>query len=255
MTGRRIALLLEYEGTAYHGSQQQPHLDTIEARMRAAMTELTGEDARLWFQGRTDAGAHAKGQVMAFETEAMLPERAFVHELNHRLPADIAVKAARELPEGFDVRRRARSRVYRYLLRTPESKSPLWRRMAWTCEEAPDIGLMRQAARELVGEHDFAAFAGKPDRETNTVRRMFRATVHGWRGLIGFTFEGTAFLPHQVRRTVGALVQVGLRRLDIATFRGYLRSGVYAQAEPAAPPQGLYLWRVRYDPPLFEGAR
>ncbi len=249
---RRIGLLVEYDGTAYHGSQRQARHDTIEGRVREAIRALTGEQARVVSQGRTDAGVHARGQVMAVDTEAALPARAFVGGLNRHLPDDIAVQAARELPPDFDVRRRARSRAYRYLAYVGAERSPLRRRFAWVCGEAPDVSAMRAAAALLVGEHDFAAFAGKPDAPATTVRRMLRAEVRQKGALVDFTFEATAFLPHQVRRTVGALMEVGRGRLDEATFRTFLRGGAFALAGPAAPPQGLYLWRVVYEPPLFE---
>ena len=253
MTTRRIGLLVEYEGVAYHGSQRQPQHDTIEGRVGEAVRALTGEMARVASQGRTDAGAHARGQVMAFDTDnARLPETAIVAGLNRYLPQDIAVRAVAELPAGFDVRRRAWSRVYRYFLRLG-APSPLTRRSVWDYEGELDIAAMRAAAATLVGEHDFAAFAGRPDTPTNTVRGMRRATVHRWRKLVSFTFEATAFLPHQVRRTVGALVEVGAGRMDGAAFRALLEEKTFGLAGPPAPLQGLYLWRVRYNPPLFGG--
>ncbi len=251
---RRIGLLIEYDGTAYHGSQRQARDDTIEGRVRDAALALTGRPARVVSQGRTDAGAHARGQVMALDTEAAHQAAAFVGGLNCYLPHDIAVRAARELAPGFDVRRRARSRQYRYLVRVSSGRSPLWRRFAWVCEIEPDVEAMQAAAGRLVGERDFAAFAGRPDRPANTVRRMLRATVKRKGGVIGFTFEATAFLPHQVRRTVGALMQVGQGKMNEETFRNFLRGGAFAQAGPVAPPQGLCLWSVSYEPPVFEGS-
>ena len=253
MTTRRIGLLVEYEGTAYHGSQRQVRHDTIEGRVREAVRTLTGETARVVSQGRTDAGAHARGQVMAFDTDdARLPETAIAAGLNRYLPDDIAVRAVAEVPADFDVRRRAWSRVYRYFMRLGPP-SPLTRRLTWDYEGDLDITAMRSAAATLVGEHDFTAFSGRPDTPTNTVRCIRRATVHRWRKLVSFTFEATAFLPHQVRRTVGALVEVGMGRMDRAAFGALLEEKTFALAGPPAPPQGLYLWRVRYNPPLFGG--
>lgn len=248
---RRIGLLVEYEGTGYHGSQRQARQDTIEGRVREAAFALTNERSRLVSQGRTDAGVHAVGQVMALDTSTEHRPDVFVDGLNRFLPDDIAVKAAAELPEGFDVRRRVSCRQYRYLVFESATPAPLIRRWAMVSDARLDIEAMDEAAHGLLGEHDFASFASRPDRPTNPTRVMSRADVWRKRNIVEFVFEATAFLPHQVRRTVGALLEVGRGKMSGERFRSFLEAPAFATAGPSAPPQGLYLWRVRYEPPIF----
>jgi len=244
---RRIALLLEYDGTRYGGSQIQKNAPTIQGSLEGAIRKLTGETARAAFAGRTDAGVHARGQVASFLTRRPFDAKVFVDGLNYWLPDDIAVRAAREVAVDFDVRRRASRRLYRYLVYNDRAPSPLLRQRAWHVKEPVDVALMQQAAACLAGRHDFAAFAGSLESpEASTIRMVHRFDVCQAGAIIRFEAEADAFLPHQVRRTVGALVEVGLGRQSPQSFDTLLRSGKSAIAGPAAPPQGLCLIRVTY---------
>jgi len=244
---RRIALLLEYDGSRYGGSQIQKNAPTIQGSLEGAIRKLTGETARAAFAGRTDAGVHARGQVASFLTRRPFDAKVFVDGLNYWLPDDIAVRAAREVAVDLDVRRRASRRLYRYLVYNDRAPSPLLRERAWHVKEPLDAAAMQQAAACLVGKHDFAAFAGSMEKpDAGTVRTMHRFDVRLAGLIIAFEAEADAFLPHQVRRTVGALVEVGLGRQTPQSFEMLLRSGKPAIAGPAAPPQGLCLIRVTY---------
>jgi len=241
---RRLALVLEYDGRRYGGSQYQKNAPSIQGELEAALNKLTGESVRVAFAGRTDAGVHARGQVASFVTGSRHETEVFVRGLNHWLPDDIAVQRASEVPLDFDVRRRARSREYRYLVLNSPLPSPLLGAFTWQVAEQLGVEAMRNAAALLVGRHDFAAFAGPV--AGSTVRSLRRCELKAWGRLLAVYMEADAFLPHQVRRTVGALVQVGLGRQSAAQLAALLRKPESGVAGPAAPPQGLCLMRVNY---------
>jgi tRNA pseudouridine38-40 synthase len=243
---RRIAALLEYDGTAYCGSQYQENGPSIQGELETAITSLCGAlRGRVAFAGRTDAGVHALGQVVSFETDAGLTPAAFVSGINHFLPRDIAVRAAREVDEAFDVRRDARRRVYRYRIDSRPTRSPILRDRVWHVGQALNIEVMRGAAQHLEGTHDFAAFAGQ--YEGSTERTLERCEVSSVCGVVTVTMAARSFLPHQVRRTVGPLVEVGGGKMTAATLLAWLDGDSPASAGPAAPGCGLYLERVEYD--------
>ena len=248
---RRFALCLEYDGSGYAGSQLQPRQPTIQGALEAAVLETSGEQVRVAFAGRTDAGVHARGQVACFSTIGRLDAGEWLRALNARLPRDIAVLAAAEIDIGFDPRRAARRRRYRYLIEQRGVRPALERERAWQVAQPLDLEAMATAAQGLIGRRDFAAFASPleaPDR--STVRELYCFTVRREGSAIVLDLVANAFLPHQVRRMAGALVEVGRGRL---TPEGYaaLLDGPPASAGPAAPPQGLYLIAVEYDRPLF----
>lgn len=244
-TGRRIAVLLEYDGTAYRGSQYQENGPSIQGELEAAINKLTGEERRAAFAGRTDAGVHALGQVAAFDTDARLDAKEFARGLDHFLPEDIAVLAAAEVGREFDPRRDARGRTYRYRIENRPVRSPLLRDRAWHVARPLDVAAMREAAAVLVGTHDFAAFAGPYDGSTERTLRRCDVTADGPR--VTVEMEAQAFLPHQVRRTVGPLVELGLGRMTREALLALLTEARPSSAGPAAPPCGLYLVRVAYD--------
>lgn len=248
---RGIALLLEYDGTAFAGSQVQPGERTVQGVLEGALEEFTGERERIAFAGRTDAGVHASGQVAALSTGSTHSPATFRDALNHFLPEDVVVRAAAEVPVGFDPRRHASGRVYRYRLEDGLGavvRRPLGRLRAWQLGRPLDVPAMAAALAQLpLGvEQDWAAFAGATPEGYSTVRTMFGAGVercgpHD----VQVTLEATGFLPHQVRMTVGALERVGGGRLSPQEFAG-LVDGTPGSAGSAAPPQGLTLVSVGY---------
>jgi tRNA pseudouridine38-40 synthase len=242
--GRRIALVLEYDGSRYGGFQRQRNAPTVQGELERALAQLTGATPRLAFAGRTDAGTHALGQVAAFTTTSRLTTDAFLRGLNALLSDDIAVRAAREVPASFDPRRDAERRSYRYVIYQAAVRSPLWRTRAWHVRQPLDLDAMRAAAASLVGEHDFAAFSRR--EPTTTVRTVYRCELSRRGAFVCLEMEANAFLRHQVRRTVGALVQVGVGRLSVEGFCELLRRAEPASAGPVAPAHGLYLVRVTY---------
>jgi tRNA pseudouridine38-40 synthase len=249
----RIALLLEYDGAAYGGSQRQANAPSVQAALEEAIERLTGRFARTAFAGRTDAGVHAVGQVAAFTTEARHTRETWRRALNAHLPRDVAVRAVAEVAPDFNPRRALR-RTYRYCIWTAPVRTPLLGRLTWHVSGRLDHNAMVEAAGTLIGEHDFAAFGGSPGPGRSTRRRMDRADLSRAGAQATFEIEGNAFLPHQVRRTVGALVEIGRGRLAPASIARWLERPEPNAAGPTAPPHGLCLMRVTYgeDGPRFD---
>ena len=250
---RRIALLLEYDGTAFAGSQWQPRDRTVQGVLEAALLEFTGEDAsageRIAFAGRTDSGVHASGQVAALSTRTQHSPATCRDALNHFLPEDLVVRAASEVAVTFDPRRQAEARRYRYRIEDGPVRSPLTRWHAWQVGRPLDDAAMAEAMALLPRvQRDWAAFSGPVPGGYPTVRTLLDARVErSGSHAVTVEMEATGFLPHQVRRTMGALERVGSGRLDPHEFAA-LVDGAPGTAGSAAPPQGLTLVAVRYPP-------
>jgi len=243
----RLALVIEYDGTNYYGFQSQTSLPSIQEELERALLRLTGEVVRVTGAGRTDAGVHARGQVVSFATGSRLAPEAFVGGLNHYLPGDIAVRAAYGVGASFDPRRQAESREYRYSILNSRTRSPMREAFTYRVVGALDIEAMRQACLALVGEHDFASFASGISGETkSTVRTVYRADVRKDGDLIDFDMVANAFLRHQVRSTAGCLVRVGLGKMSGEELRGILAARRPGLAGPTLPARGLCLVRVNY---------
>ncbi len=252
MGPQRIALLIEYDGAAYAGSQLQPNAATIQGCLEDAIRQTTATASRVALAGRTDAGVHAAGQVASFLTESTLDPSVLQRALNARLPRDIVVRDARGVGLDFDPRRAALGRHYRYRIDNRPTRPALSRDRAWHVPEPLDVETMAAAAARLTGSHDFAAFAAPAeDGGARTLREVHCFTARERGSYVICDVSANAFLRHQVRRMVGALVQVGRGQLTAAQY-GDLLDGPPASAGPSAPPQGLCLVSVRYAPPLFD---
>jgi len=250
--GRRVALLLEYDGTRFAGSQLQSNAVTVQGVLEDAVVKATEETSRIAFAGRTDAGVHARGQVAAFTTGSRLDRETLRRALNAWLPEDVAVREAVDVAADFDPRRDALRRHYRYVIDNAVVRPALERSRAWHVVGELDVEAMAAAAKRMVGKHDFAAFASRlEDAGASTVRELqsFEVSRDGSSILLDVT--ANAFLPHQVRRMVGALVEVGRGKLSVEGYAALLQ-GPPSSAGPAAPSHGLYLMRVSYGGALFE---
>ena len=247
----KILLVMEYDGTRYHGFQWQDGLPSIQGEVERALTKLTGERRRVMSASRTDAGVHAEGQVVSFRTGSALSTDNFVSGLNHYLPTDIAVKAAYRINDSFNVRREAISREYSYYILNRPTRSPIREGFAYLVPGELDIKAMNQACLSLVGEHDFASFASRNGASVkSTVRRVFRAVVEREGDLVIFNIAANSFLLHQVRNTIGALIKVGQGKMTIDEFNSIVEAREPALAGPTAPAYGLCLNRVNYPAPL-----
>jgi tRNA pseudouridine38-40 synthase len=250
-SGRRVALLIEYDGSAFAGSQLQSNARTVQGVLEAAILKATEASSRVAFAGRTDAGVHARGQVASFVTSSALDAGTLQRALNAWLPEDVTVREVADVPLDFDPRRDARRRAYRYVIDNRATRPALDRGRAWHVAGELDVEAMTEAARRLAGRHDFAAFASRlEDEGASTVRELYCFTVARRGSQIVLDVEANAFLPHQVRRMTGALIDVGRGKLSPGEYVSLL-DGLPSSAGPAAPPHGLYLKRVDYETPLF----
>jgi tRNA pseudouridine38-40 synthase len=253
--GSQILLIIEYDGSGYHGFQWQNGLPSVQKELEKAIRKLTGERRRVIAASRTDAGVHAKGQVASFRTRSELAATSFVSGLNHYLPGDIAVKAAYRVSGDFRIRRGPVSREYSYYILNSPTRSPMRQGRAYQVANPLNIEAMNRAAQTLVGQHDFASFlSGDGSWLESTVRNVFSAEVAREGELVVFRMTANSFLPHQVRNTVGALVRVGLGRMNLDQFRSIIEARSPGRAGPTAPACGLCLDRVNYPVPLGEEA-
>lgn len=249
---RRFALLVEYEGTSYGGSQYQKNARTIQGELELALSKLTNEQIRVSMAGRTDAGVHARGQVASFTTGSRHRAQTVVRALNAHLPKDIAVRAAQDVDPAFDPRRDATRRLYRYAFYLGEGRPAVDRKFVWHVGTV-DTDLMAMATARLVGRHDFAAFTAPAiARSVSTEREVFRAELMRRGALVWLDVEANAFLQHMVRRMAGALVQVGTGKRHAREFEILLRRAEPGASRQTAPPQGLCLIKVRYESGLFD---
>ncbi len=247
--GRTLALTLAYEGTAFAGWQRQPGERTVQEAIEIALSAIEQRAVGVVAAGRTDAGVHARGQVVSADVMNQLPAATLQRALNVRLPGDVRVTGVAEKPAGFNARRDARSKVYRYTLLLDPSPSPFVRRVVWAIPPRLDLEAMHEAAALLVGEHDFAAFQAAGGDVRTSVRRLLRSRLRVAPGdppYLHYDVEGTGFLRHMVRNIVGTLVDIGRRRWPPEYMHELLASRDRTRAGATAPPDGLVLMRVRY---------
>ena len=244
---QRIALGLEYDGSAFCGWQTQPAGCAVQDELEAALAQLAGERVSTVCAGRTDAGVHALGQVVHFDTAAQRPLTAWVRGSNALLPPHVAVTWAHVVNPQFHARYSARERRYRYvLLNRPVRPAVDQGRAGWFY--APlDVEAMRIAARALLGEHDFSAFRSSECQSRSPVRELRRLDIERRGDCVLFDFSANAFLHHMVRNLVGALVYVGSGRHPPEWIEEVLRSRDRTRAAPTFDAAGLYLARVVYD--------
>ncbi len=250
LASRKVALVLEYDGTQYAGFQVQANASTIQGELEQAITRLTLAGARVHGAGRTDQGVHAQGQVATFETGSALSCAALVRGLNHFLPADIAVQAAYDVPPTFDPRRHALSRVYQYAFLNRAVPSPLMERGAYRVAVPLDDEAMVVTLRRLIGRHDFAPLSGAVPPGRSTVRSIYATRLWREGEMVRFEVEANAFLPHQMRRIAGLLVAVGTGRLSPEGVWGMLNGhsdNRTMEKATTAPSQGLCLMQVKYE--------
>jgi tRNA pseudouridine38-40 synthase len=247
---RRLALLVEYDGGAYAGSQLQKNARTVQSVLEEAILKATEQPARVAFAGRTDARVHALGQVASFLTHSTLDCGTLVRALNAWLPDDVVVREAADVALDFDVRRDARRRHYRYFIDNRQARPALERNRAWHVAPYLDVEAMAVAARSIIGTHDFAAFASSLEDAGSTERQLYSFGVRRKEHLVRLDVVANAFLPHQVRRMVGALAEVGKAKRSVEEY-GALLNGMPASAGPSAPAHGLYLVGVEYAETLF----
>ncbi len=255
-----VAGLVSYDGTDYHGFQAQVGVPTIQDTLETALAAFAQPESRVQGAGRTDAGVHARGQVVAVRVRWRHPVTALQNAWNAHLPPSIHVRGLVSAPEGFHPRFSARWRTYRYTVVEGAQRgllrSPLTDRYAWLVRPPLDWAAMQEAAAALVGEHDFATF-GQPPQGESTVRRVRQATwqhVESTLPLLDMypgemwvlTIQANGFLRQMVRSLVGTLVAVGQGELSAAAMMERMAARDRSLSAPPAPPQGLVLEQVEY---------
>jgi tRNA pseudouridine38-40 synthase len=250
----RVRLVIEYDGSNYAGWQLQAGADTVQGRIEAVLEKLCGQPLRIHAAGRTDAGVHARGQVVAFDAPRRLGPRELRRALNAMLPVDIVVREAAETDPAFDPRRDAVVRVYEYRVLNRELGSAFEHRYAWHVAQPLDLDAMGAAARVFLGAHDFAAFRTMGTETRSTVREIYLSQWERREEILLYRVEGSSFLRHMVRSMVAAMVEAGRHRLDPDNLRSLLGGGERSRCPAAAPACGLCLVEVRY-PQVFARSR
>ncbi|RLC80608.1 MAG: tRNA pseudouridine(38-40) synthase TruA [Chloroflexi bacterium] len=240
-----LKAVVEYDGTDYRGFQYQPEGPTIQEEIEKALARLTGLKVRIKAAGRTDAGVHSLGQVIAFRVEWKHPLEELHRGLNALLPEDIVVKELTPASEDFHPRFSAVSREYRYTILNTPWRSPLRGRFAYHFAEPLDMEAMNEAASFLVGQHDFASF-GMPPQGENTVREVYQAEWRREGDFLHFDIVANAFLRRMVRLIVGTLLRVGTGKLSPGDVKAILEARDINLSGPAVPAQGLCLVKVNY---------
>ncbi|HYM42533.1 MAG TPA: tRNA pseudouridine(38-40) synthase TruA [Steroidobacteraceae bacterium] len=242
----RIAVGVEYDGSAFAGWQTQRALRTVQQVLEGALSAVAAQTVSLTGAGRTDAGVHARGQVAHFDTQAQRAPRSWMLGANSELPPDLAVTWAQPVPDHFHARYSAESRSYRYLILNRSARSALAaQRAAWVAR-ALDAERMAQAANLLLGEHDFSAFRSSECQAKSPVRRLERLGVVRRGDWVLIEAVANAFLHHMVRNIAGLLIAVGKGDQPPAWAGTVLAGRDRTRSAATAPAEGLYLWEVRY---------
>lgn len=243
----RIALGVEYDGSAFRGWQSQPAGPTVQDALEAALGAIAAHPVRVQASGRTDTGVHATAQVVHFDTGAERPDTAWVRGCNALLPPAVAVRWAQRVSDGFNARFSAHARSYRYLLYNSPVRPAIGAHLAGWFHRPLAVDAMAEAASLLVGEHDFSAFRSSECQARSPVRTLHRLAVVRRDDWIVFDLQANAFLHHMVRNIVGALVDIGCGRHAPGWTGELLERKDRRLSAPTFSPAGLYLVGVGYD--------
>lgn len=243
----RIALGLEYDGTHYCGWQSQPSGCGVQDALEVALTQMAGHAVRVHAAGRTDTGVHALNQVVHFDTQTDRPISAWVRGINANLPASLRVMWAKAVDESFHARFDAFQRSYQYLLFNHPVASAVMANKAGWFHSPLDANVMAVATQYLLGQHDFSAFRAAGCQAKSPIKTMHRAEVSRHGDYLLFDFCANAFLHHQVRNMVGALIYIGKGSYPPDYMQYLLTQLDRTEAPPTFSPDGLYLVGVGYD--------
>jgi tRNA pseudouridine38-40 synthase len=240
-------LIIEYDGSAFHGWQKQKDDRTVQGEIEKALSVMTGQKIVLHGSGRTDAGVHAYGQVANFKSDSGLSPETFQKGLNSLLPDDVVILDCNQVDAQFHARYDVKRKIYHYNLLNRTLPCAIMRRYVWFIRKELDVKAMEEAARHLVGSHDFKSFEGTGSPRSSTARHVFRAGLRQADAAnIVFEIEADGFLKFMVRNIVGTLVDVGHGKLTPDNFKEVLLSKDRSLAGATAPPQGLFLVKVAY---------
>ena len=243
---RNIKLLISYDGTDFSGWQRQPDRRTVQQVLEEAIGRLTGVEPPTNASGRTDAGVHALGQVVHFYTASEHSPNVFVKALNAMLPPDVRVKEAADVPQSFHATLDARSKRYRYVIDNHPVADPFQLRYSDHVYQRLDVDAMHRAAQALKGRHDFHSFETNWPNRTSSVRTIHDIAATREGHMVRVEVEADGFLYNMVRSITGTLVLVGLGRWTESRVADALAAEDRREAGPTAPPQGLFMVKVRY---------
>ncbi|MBM7650544.1 tRNA pseudouridine38-40 synthase [Bacillus ectoiniformans] len=244
----RIKCKIAYDGSGFSGYQVQPNGRTVQEEIERVLKAMhKGENVKVVASGRTDAGVHAKGQVIHFNTSLRLPDDRWPAALNSQLPADISVLSAERCGESFHARYSAVGKEYRYRIYQETHRDPLLRHYAHHFPYQLDIEAMEQAAAHLIGRHDFTSFCSARTEVEDKVREIKKIEVLTDGTEIELRFVGNGFLYNMVRIITGTLLDVGSGKIPSDEIKNILKGKNRALAGKTAPAMGLYLWEVFYS--------
>jgi len=246
VSSRNIRLTVEYDGTAYSGWQKQPQAPTVQGTLEDRLKLISGHPVDLLVAGRTDAGVHGLGQTANFHTRSPLTVARIHQVLNQLLPHDIRIVKAQAVPANFHATYHALAKLYRYVIRNTKDYTVFDRNTYHHLRLPLDLAAMREAARHLIGSHDFTAFRGTLGKRANPKRNLMKIEVKKKGGDVLLEFTGESFLHQMVRILSGTLVYVGTGKIKPEEIPGILKSKDRRRAGPTLPPNGLFLVKVFY---------
>ena len=245
---KRILLEVAYDGEGFHGFALQDNARTVEGELNRAISDLTGRKTEVIGASRTDAGVHALKNIAVYDTEMNMEDWKAAYAINSRLPGDVRVRRSYFVKEDFHPRKCDTVKTYRYTILNDEFELPTMRRYSYFVHTPLDEGKMDRAAKAFVGEHDFKAFCSVHTQAQSTVRSVFSADVERNDSVIYITVRGGGFLYNMVRIIAGTLVDVGRGAISEDSIGGIIDSLDRTKAGPTAPPQGLCLCDIAFDP-------
>ena len=243
---KNIKLTLEYDGTGYHGWQEQKDLPTVQGCLRQSIRELTGETVVVWGSGRTDAGVHANGQVANFFTESGIPEYAFAKALNTILPVDIVVKESLQVADDFHAQFSARAKAYSYRIIQQRVRPAIQRKYVHWLWQSLAIEPMTAASNYLIGTHDFSSFEAADSPRKSNIRTVNYIDITTTNCYIKIQIEADGFLYRMVRNIVGTLIWIGQNKFPPEYVQTVLNARRRKLAGPTVPAKGLFLEYVTY---------
>ncbi|SHS94393.1 tRNA pseudouridine synthase A [Mycobacteroides abscessus subsp. abscessus] len=245
---KRYKCKISYDGTAFHGYQVQPNKRTVQSELEAALTKLhKGREVKVTASGRTDAGVHAKGQVIHFDSDLSIPLSRWQLALHGALPSEIAILEVEEVTLDFHSRFDAIGKEYRYFVDNRKIRDPFQRNYSYHFPYQLDLDRIKEACTHFIGEYDFTSFCSAKTEVVDRVRTIYDLDILSEGEQLVFRFRGNGFLYNMVRIIVGTLIQVGNGEIRPDSIPGILEKRDRTFAGKTAPSQGLYLWEVFYE--------
>lgn len=244
---KRFKMIVAYDGTNYHGFAKQNEAVTVQGTLEQAIQKITQEEIVSLGAGRTDAGVHAKGQCVTFDSLTKIPAERLLKAINSQLPSDIVVQSVEEVDENFHPRFGAKRKTYRYQIWCGKLPDPFTYRYALHYPYPVNETLMQEAAYHMVGEHDFACFCASGSQVKDTVRKIYSIDIKREGDMISIDICGNGFLYNMVRIIVGTLLYVNEGKLSTAEISEIIRGKDRKKAGPTVPPQGLTMLSIVYE--------